>query len=285
MLRGAWHRATCLLAGGVAAWEAWGMLFPDTVVLVRGGGDLATGVAARLVRAGFPVVVTELAHPLTVRRSVALSTAVSEGSMAVEDIEAVRASPATVDQTIRSGQVPVLVSDTIPKLATPPTIVVDARLAKRNIDTARTDAPLVVTLGPGFEAGVDCDAVVETASRVIWQGEAEPNTGTPGLIGGKGRERVLRAPATGRVDWNVEIGSIVSVDDIIGSVGDHQVSAPFDGMVRGVIAESTPIRAGMKIGDVDPRIDPDACKQISDKALAVGGGVLEAVLTWLNRSN
>jgi len=265
------------------------MLFPDTVVLIRGGGDLATGVAARLVRAGVAVVVTELEHPLTVRRSVALSTAVSEGSMAVEDIEAVLASPDTVDETIRTGHVPVLVSDTIPKLATPPTVVVDARLAKRNIDTARTDAPLVVALWPGF-AGVDCDAVVETArghrlGRVIWRGTAEPNTGTPGLIDGKGRERVLRAPATGSVDWHVEIGSVVGADEVIGTVGDHQVSAPFDGMVRGLVAELTPIRAGMKIGDVDPRVDPAACRQISDKALAVGGGVLEAVLTWLNRSS
>lgn len=257
----------------------------DAVVLMRGAGDLATGVAWRLKRAGFGVIMCELAHPLTVRRSVAFSTAVSEGSVTVEGIRAVRATAAEAAALARSGVVPVVVSPGLPSLAAD--VVVDARVAKRVLDTTIGDAALVIALGPGFEAGRDCHAVVETMrgprlGRVYWQGRAAPNTGTPGVIGGRGAERVLRAPAAGRARWHVSIGDVVDAGTVLGAVGDQQVCAPFAGVVRGLIADGTPVAQGLKIGDVDPRADTD-WREISDKALAVAGGVLEAILTWLSQ--
>jgi xanthine dehydrogenase accessory factor len=257
----------------------------DVVVLVRGAGDLATGVAWRLKRAGFGVIMCELERPLTVRRSVAFSTAVGEGSMTVEGIRAVRATAAEAATLARSDVVPVVVSPGLPSL--PADVVVDARVAKRVLDTSIRDAALVVGLGPGFEAGRDCHAVVETMrgprlGRVYWQGRAAPNTGTPGVIGGRGAERVLRAPAAGRPRWHVSIGDVVDAGAVLGTVGDERVRAPFAGVVRGLIADGTPVAQGLKIGDVDPRADTD-WHEISDKALAVAGGVLEATLTWLSR--
>ncbi len=167
-------------------------------------------------------------------------------------------------------------------------MVVDARLAKRNIDTSIDDAPLVIGLGPGFVAGHDCHAVVETQrgphlGRVLWSGSAEANTGTPGVVGGRGTERVLRAPIDGTVAWDVAIGDLVEGGQQLGHVGDVSIDAPFAGMVRGLISERVSLTAGLKIGDVDPRRERSACDEISDKALAIGGGVVEAVSTWLNR--
>jgi len=166
--------------------------------------------------------------------------------------------------------------------------VVDARLAKRNIDTRSDQADLVVGLGPGFTAGVDCHAVIETMrghslGRVIWDGPALPNTGTPGIIAGKGAERVLRAPADGLVTWRLEIGDSVAERDVIGEVAGQPVYAPFAGVIRGLIAPGTAVSRSLKIGDVDARANVAACFTISDKALAIGGGVLEAILTYLNR--
>ncbi len=241
----------------------------------------------RLTRAGWPVVVTELPRPLTVRRTVALSTAVLDGRAEVEGMEARLVADA--DEAVRlaaTGVVPVLVSPDLPVPSDHrgPDVIVDARLAKRNIDTDRGQAPLVIGLGPGFEAGVDCDAVVETnrghhLGRVLWSGGAEPDTGTPGRVEGRGRERVLRAPAAGRASWRVAIGDRVATDDLLGTIGAAEVRAPFPGRVRGLIAEEVDVTPGLKVGDVDPRDDRDACFQIGDKALAVGGGVVEAVLT------
>jgi xanthine dehydrogenase accessory factor len=257
----------------------------DVLVLLRGAGDLATGVAWRLKRAGFGVALSELEHPLTVRRSVAFSTAVDQGSVTVEGIRAVRATPAEAAALAHSDVVPVMVSPELPPLAAD--VLVDARVAKSVLDTAIGDAPLVVALGPGFEAGRDCHAVVETMrgprlGRVIWQGTAAPNTGTPGIIGGHGAERVLRAPAAGRARWRVSIGEIVAAGAVLGAVAGAPVRAPFAGLVRGLVAEGTPVPEGLKIGDVDPRTET-GWHEISDKALAVAGGVLEAILTWLNR--
>lgn len=258
-------------------------LFPE-LVLVRGGGDLATGVVARLSRAGFPVVVTELANPLTVRRAVALSSAVQDGEVKVEGVIGRRVSDAVgAVELARSGVVPVLVSPDLPDLGVPSDVIIDARLAKRNIDTTLRQAPLVVGLGPGFHAGVDCHAVVETMrghhlGRVLWSGSAQPNTGTPGIVGGRGAERVLRSPLAGSVEWEATIGDTVTEGQTLGLVETGAVFAPFDGVVRGLIRSGTVVPAGLKIGDVDPRADRSACFEISDKALAVGGGVLEAVL-------
>ena len=271
------------------------MLFPNRLILLRGGGDLATGVAWRLHHAGFPVVVTELPNPLVVRRRVALATAVLEGKITVEDLRAILVESADEAWALaQSGVIPVLVAPDLAPVLNSSFVfrhssLVDARMAKRNIDTRITDAPLVIALGPGFTAGVDCHAVVETnrghrLGRVIWHGTAEANTGTPGIVGGKGRERVLRAPADGIARWRVDIGDRVREGEILGDVVGHEIAAPFDGVVRGLIAPGTAVSAGLKIGDIDPRDDVAACFTISDKALAIGGGVLEAVLIHLSKS-
>lgn len=268
----------------------------DLFCVVRGGGDLATGVAWRLTRAGAAVVVTELPEPLTVRRTVALSTAVTDGAVDIEGMigrlaatarDAARiARQGCADGAGVAGVVGVVVSPTLPDLGAD--VVVDARLAKRNIDTSIDDAPLVIGLGPGFTAGVDCHAVVETMrgphlGRVLWHGSARPDTGTPGIVGGRGAERVVRAPVEGVVRWRRAIADVVDENDVLGTVGDTPVRAPFAGLIRGLILDGREVTSGLKIGDLDPRLDPSACHEISDKALAIGGGVVEAVL-WSRRS-
>ncbi|MCA9955674.1 MAG: EF2563 family selenium-dependent molybdenum hydroxylase system protein [Anaerolineales bacterium] len=286
------------------------MLFSQHLVILRGGGDLATGVAYRLHQAGFPLIVLELPQPLVVRRKVALATAVREGQVQIESLQAQRVE--TVDEALTlayAGGIPVLVAPELPVIGnrlsvigerltdygSPTTdhripILIDARMAKRNIDTRPDQADLVIALGPGFTAGVDCHAVIETMrghtlGRVIWEGAAIPNTGTPGIIGGKGAERVLRAPAAGTVDWKLDIGDLVQAGDLIGDVAGEPITAPFAGVLRGLIAPGTAVSAGLKIGDLDARADVDACFTISEKALAIGGGVLEAILTHLNRQS
>ena len=267
------------------------MLFGDYPILLRGGGDLATGVAYRLHKCGFPVIVTELPRPLVVRRRVSLATAVLEGEVTVEDLRGVRVeSAADAWALAMTGAIPVLPSPEWPPAgdARRPAALVDARMAKRNIDTAIGQAPLVIALGPGFVAGVDCHAVIETnrghrLGRVIWRGPAEPNTGTPGVVGGKGRERVLRAPVAGVVAWRKEIGDRVREGEPLGDVAGQAIAAPFDGIVRGLIAPGTAVPAALKIGDIDPRDDASAPFTISEKALAIGGGVLEAVLSWMGQ--
>lgn len=253
--------------------------------MLRGGGDLATGVAWRLTRAGWPVVVLELPEPLTIRRTVALSTAVTDGEISVQGMRGVlAASPADAAAACERGDVPVLVAPALADLGPlQPDVVVDARLAKRNIDTSIGDADMVIGVGPGFTAGTDCHAVVETMrghrlGRVIWSGSAQPDTGIPAELGGQAAGRVLRAPASGEVAWLISIGDVVTEGQLLGSVAGEPVTAPFDGVVRGAIRSGTAVPPGLKIGDVDPRCDPSACREISDKSLAVGGGVLEAVL-------
>ena len=258
--------------------------------MLRGGGDLATGVAWHLTRQGWPVVVLELPEPLTVRRTVSLSTAVTDGEIIVQGMRGVRVDEPTKALAVtEQGDVAVLVA---PELPPPdharPDVVVDARMAKRNLDTCIDDAGVVVALGPGFTAGVDCHAVVETMrgpnlGRVVWTGQAQPDTGTPAELGGRSADRVVRAPASGRVEWRVDIGDVVAEGQPLGEVGGVTVQAPFDGVVRGAIRTGMRVRAGLKIGDVDPRGDPAECWKISDKALAVGNGVLEAVLTRRTR--
>jgi xanthine dehydrogenase accessory factor len=263
------------------------MLFGDDLVVIRGGGDLASGVAYKLHIAGFPVIALELERPLAIRRTVAFASAVADGKVTIEGVDAVRVdAPDDAVATARRGAVAVMISHTLPELSQ--AIVVDARMAKRALDTTIDQAPLVVALGPGFTAGVDCHAVVETMrghrlGRVIWEGSAAPDTGVPGTVGGASSQRIVRAPIDGTVVWHVAIGDLVDRGQTVGSVGTADVVAPLGGVVRGLITPGFSADVGMKIGDIDPRADRTACFEISDKSRSVGGGVLEAVLTWLNR--
>lgn len=255
------------------------------LVLIKGAGDLATGAAVRLYRAGIPVVMTEVAQPTAVRRTVAFSQCMYDGAAQVEGISARRAEDAgAARRALERGEVPVLCDPAAAILGELPFDgVVDAILAKRNLGTKMDDAPIVVGIGPGFTAGEDCHAVVETMrghtlGRVIYRGSALPNTNIPGLIGGYAGERVLRAPADGIFCQKLEIGAVVRAGDVAGEVAGQPVKCTIDGVLRGILADGTPVFRGMKAGDVDPRCKPEYCTTASDKALAVGGGVLEAVL-------
>jgi xanthine dehydrogenase accessory factor len=255
------------------------------IVVVRGGGDLGSGVAHRLSVARFAVVILELPLPLVIRRSVAFASAIFEGEIRVEGITARRTSGVdTARALIGQGIIPVLVDPTGSYLsALSPTAIIDARLAKRNLGTKITDAPVVIGLGPGFSAGVDCHAVIETErghnlGKVIWQGAAAPNSGVPGSVGGEDMRRLVRSPAAGTFHAARRIGEIVQAGDAVGTVGDLPATALTGGVLRGIIHEGTPVTAGMKIGDIDPRGAVEHCFTISDKARAIGGGVLEALL-------
>jgi xanthine dehydrogenase accessory factor len=262
------------------------MTRPAPLVVIRGGGDLATGVAARLARAGFAVAVTELHQPLVIRRTVALAEAVYRGETDVEDLTARRVgSPARARDEIARGIVPVLIDAEAESLSElRPVALVDARMRKQPNELGCRAAALVVGLGPGFIAGEDCHAVVETRrghrmGRVIWKGPAEADTGSPEALGSQAGRRVLRAPAEGRVDPREEIGARLAEGQLVAEVAGYEVRAPFAGVLRGLIHPEIPVTMGMKIGDVDPRGEVAYCWEISDKSLAIGGGVLEALLS------
>jgi xanthine dehydrogenase accessory factor len=261
--------------------QAW---LVNWTVAIKGGGDLGTGVAYRLHRAGLCVLVTELPNPLVIRRRVALATAVYQGVAQVEGITARRVE---ADQELfaawQRGEVPVLVDPqalVVSRLQ--PTVLVDAVMAKKNTGTHITDAPIVIALGPGFVAGRDAHAVIETQrghclGRVIYQGAAAPDSGEPGSTQGVSLKRVLRAPAAGHFETLCQIGDHVQAGQIVARVGDTPLCAAIDGVVRGLLAPGLEVQAGLKVGDVDPRGVVEHCFLVSDKALAIGGGALEAV--------
>ena len=255
------------------------------LVVIRGAGDLASGIALRLWRSRIRVVMTDVERPTAIRRTVCFSQAVVHGKTEVEGVTARRAfSAAEALWLLGEGVIPVLADpegSCIPVLR--PDAVVDAILAKRNLGTKMTDAPVVIGVGPGFTAGEDCHAVVETMrghylGRVIREGSAIPNTGIPGLIGGFAGERVLRAPADGVFHQLLDIGAQVKIGDIAATVEGQPMVCTLDGVLRGILADGTPVHKGMKAGDIDPRCAVEHCYRASDKALAVGGGVLEAIL-------
>ena len=256
-------------------------------VLIKGSGDLASGIALRLHRAGFRILMTDIAVPTTVRRTVAFSPAVYQGHMQVEDVTGVLCDSVKVaEQEIQNGNIAIMVDETARCTHEfHPDVVVDAILAKRNLGTKITDAPFVVGVGPGFTAGEDCHCVVETKrghylGRCIWKGSAIPNTGIPGMIGGYGLERLIKAPAAGVFKGAVEIGAVVKKNDVVGYVDQTPVLEQIDGVVRGLLQDGVEVTTGMKSGDVDPRCDVAHCFTVSDKASSIGGGVLEAVLNY-----
>ena len=254
-------------------------------ILIRGAGDIATGIALRLYRAGMQVVMTDLPAPTAIRRTVCFSQAIILGEMTVEDVTARRAeTPDRAEALLAQGLIPVLADpDCTCRTRLRPDALVDAILAKRNLGTKMDDAPIVVGIGPGFTAGEDCHAVVETMrghslGRVIHAGSALPNTGIPGLIGGFAGERVLRAPADGVFHQLLDIGAQVRQGDVAATVNGVPMTCTLDGVLRGILPDDTPVHKGMKAGDIDPRCKVEHCYTASDKALAIGGGVLEAIL-------
>jgi xanthine dehydrogenase accessory factor len=259
---------------------------PRPIIAIRGGGDLGSGVAIRLKRAGFPVIITDLAHPLCVRRLVCFSQAVTSEKMSVEGIQAELCTDvAQIDSILHSGAIPVLVDpDAQLLLEIHPLVWVDARMTKRPPETTIDVASLVLGLGPGFTAGLDCHAVIETnrghrMGRVFWEGSTEPDTGLPESVKDFRVERVLYAPADGILHLQKQICDRIRLGEVLFDVDGVEVIAPFDGVLRGMLPEGQAVNAGLKVGDLDPRGDPSLCRLVSDKALAVGGGVLEAILT------
>jgi xanthine dehydrogenase accessory factor len=256
----------------------------NKLVIIKGGGDLATGIAHRLFRSGFDILITEIAQPTVIRRTVAFANAIFTGTMEVEGVTSVHVQPEEVDTCLRQRQIPVII-DPGCKIAETlkPWGIVDAILAKKNIGTSITDATVVIGVGPGFSAGVDVHRVVETKrghnlGRVILQGSAHPNTGIPGDIGGYTIERLVTAPGDGIFYPAKKIGDLVVAGDLLGDVSGMEVRAAIKGVLRGVLYAGLPVARNMKIGDIDPRAKPEHCRTISDKARAIGGGVLEALL-------
>lgn len=256
-------------------------------ILIRGAGDLASGIALRLHHAKMQVIMTDLPKPTAIRRTVCFSQAILFGTMTVEDVAAQFAESAKdVPAILAQGKIPVLADPEAACISQlKPDVVVDAILAKKNLGTKITDAPCVIGVGPGFTAGIDCHACVETMrghtlGRVITQGSPIPNTNIPGLIGGFAGERVLRAPADGIFRQAHEIGDVVQQGEIAGYVGQEPMLCQISGVLRGILPSGTPVFRGMKSGDVDPRGEVSYCNTVSDKALAIGGGVLEAVLRF-----
>lgn len=271
------------------------MLFPHTLVLVRGAGDLATGVIYRLHLAGFPLIITETDRPTAVRRTVAFAQAVYDGTHTVEGVTAVRVfSPEEALTLAKAGDVPVLVDPSDTVIATlQPRVLVDARLLKRANAAHRGLADLVIGLGPGFRGDDNCHVAIETnrghyLGRVLWDSATQADTGIPGATLGYREERIIRAPAAGAFYPSIDFGDHVEQGEVIATVvaedgQETPVLAPLTGVIRGLVHPGLKVFPGMKIGDVDPRDDPTYITTISEKSLAIGGAVLTAILTWLNR--
>jgi len=256
-----------------------------SLILIRGGGDLATGVAIRLLRSGLRVVVVELSQPLAVRRTVSFAEAIYSGEISVEGITARRVDDPgdslRILSTLAKQQVPVLVDPGCASaMLLHPAVIVDGRMTKRAPEPIGYSPALYIGLGPGFEAGVNCQAVIETRrghtlGRLFWRGGSDPDSGQPD----GDPARILRAPADGEFITHTEIGQHVESGQAIAEVAGLSVSAPFPGILRGLLHPGLAVTHGLKIGDIDPRDDPRFCQMVSDKGLSIGGGVLEAILS------
>ena len=260
----------------------------NILVIIRGGGDLATGVAVRLFRAGFSVMILEIDRPTVIRLSVSFARAIYEGKSIVEGTEAVLIpSWEKAKDIIKQAKIPVLIDPEgycIKKLS--PAVLVDAILAKRNLGTKIDQAPLVIGLGPGFTAGEDVDVVIETIrghnlGRVYYQGQAAPDTGVPGEVRGESKRRLLRALTDGKIIPLRKIGDLLQAGEVIAEVEGVPLKAEISGVLRGLIYPKSWVTKGMKVGDIDPRGIREYCFTVSDKARSLGGAVLEAICAYL----
>jgi len=265
------------------------MKLDDLVVLIRGGGEVASGVAHRLFRAHFKVCLTEVACPQAVSRGVTFSEAIYDGEKEIEGVTArLVKSAGEIPGVWRENKLPIMVD---PELTTGdalhPHVLIDAIMAKRNLGTKITDAPLVIGLGPGFRVGRDVHLVVETNNseslgKVILEGEAESDTGVPIAIGGLTFERVLHSPGDGLFLANREIGDLVTAGEVVASVGGQAVRAPIDGVLRALLRSGIQVGKGIKLGEVDPTGEREPCYRIRARIRAIAGGVLEAILMRFN---
>jgi len=264
------------------------MIFENETVLIRGGGDMATGVGVKLFKCGFPVVITEIERPLVVRRTVSFAQVIYEGECIVEGVKAKRVCGYDeVKDCIKCGEIPVIVD---PKCAIldqlKPTILIDGTMVKNNIGTGIDDAKIVIGLGPGFTARKDVDAVIETESghylgSVIFEGAASLDTGIPCNIEGHALDRVFRAPCDGVLRNKVDIDDIVSLGQILCEVDGVLVKSQIAGVVRGILKDGLTVEQGLKLGDIDHRGDVKYNYVVSDKMRNIAGGVLEAIITLL----
>jgi len=258
----------------------------NNVVVIRGGGDLGSGIAHKLHRSGFKVLILEIEQPNVIRRKVSFASAVYDGQTTVEDVKAVKAvTEQEVHEIWDQGNIAVCVDPEVSLIrAIKAAVVIDAVMAKKNTGTRRDMAPITIALGPGFAAGKDVDIVIETnrghnLGRLIYEGCAEPNTGIPGSITGYAEERLLRAPCDGRINIVLNIGDKVTAGEIICYVDTVPVKSAIDGIIRGLIMNNLHVTKGCKLGDVDPRGIKKYCFTISDKARTIAGAVLEAILS------
>jgi len=257
--------------------------------IIKGAGEMGSGIAWRLHQAGFKrIVMLDTDNPMAVRRSVCFCEAVYDGVKVVDGITAVAIKTSReIEETLNKSQIPVVVDPSWRTISTwRPEVVIDAILAKKNIGTQIDEAELAIGLGPGFCAGVDTHVVIETnrgpnCGRLIYEGCAEKNTSIPGSVMGHDVARVVRAPATGKFKAAVLLNDTVKAYDILGSVNNQLVKAQIDGQVRGLIRDKILVKNGVKIGDIEPRNHVDN-NLVSDKSLALAGAVLEAVLSRYN---
>ena len=258
-------------------------------ILIRGGGDLASGVALRLRHVGLNILISETAQPLAVRRLVSFAEAVYRGKFSVEGVTAQSVQDTKAMKAVmQRGDIPITIDPNcdliLSQLRLSPVAIIDARMTKRPTELRMDAAPLVIGLGPGFHAGQNCHAAIETnrghfLGRVLWEGRPEADTGIPGTVAKHQSDRVLRAPVGGLFHSKVDIGHLVRKGQLVANVEDQPIFAPFDGVLRGLLHDGLTVSRGLKIGDVDPRQDPRYASLVSEKSLAIGGSVLEALLT------
>ncbi|WP_036931935.1 selenium-dependent molybdenum cofactor biosynthesis protein YqeB [Proteocatella sphenisci] len=261
------------------------MLKRNFKVLIKGGGDIASGIACRLFECGFSIIMTEIPKPTAIRRSVSFCTAVYEGAFELEGIKAILCKDISDCLfAISNANIGVIVDELAQiKNEWKPDIIIDAILAKKNLGLEKDDAPITIGIGPGFCAQIDCDCVIESQrghnlGRCIYDGYASPNTGVPGDIGGYSKERVIKSPSSGIYNAVLPIGSYVKKGHILALVDDVPVLASIDGILRGQLKGGLFVQSGMKVADIDPRAQIEHCFSVSDKARSLGGGVLEAIL-------
>lgn len=259
-------------------------MITDTVV-IRGAGDIATGIGHRLHRCGYKVLHLDIEKPLVIRRTVAFTEAIFNGSGEIDGVKCMKVENLSEIKKAWENDLVAVMIDPEAKIIDElkPDVVVDAIIAKKNIGTNKSMAKTTIAIGPGFVAGKDVDVVVESnrghfLGSIILKGSAAPNTGEPGNIAGFTTERVIRANEDGVIKNIREIADIVKQGEIIATIGDSKILASLDGVLRGLITDGTEVFKGLKIADVDPRGDVSYCYTITEKARAIGGAVLEGIL-------